>query len=86
MIRSSPVPALPHAALTASHISKANSGSVWVKVSGLYSYLNLVPYFAVYSSVSCRTSLVCSTANWIVCSLEFRKTTSRKVGAVALYM
>ena len=45
-----------------------------------------MPYFSVYSSVSCLTSSVCFTARSIVCSFVFRKTTSRKVGEVALYM
>lgn len=86
MRESSPVPALPHVALTASHISTENSGSVWVKVSGLYSYINLVPCLAVHSSVSCLIILVCSTASAIVCSLELLKTTVRNRQEVALYM
>lgn len=86
MRESSSVPALPHAALTASHISTENSGSVWVKVSGLYWYMNLVPCLDVHSSVSCLTILVCSTASAIVCSLELLKTTVRNRQEVALYM
>lgn len=86
MILSSSGPALSHAAFTASHICNAKSGSVWVKVSGLYSYMNLVPCAAVHSSVNCFTSLVCFTASSMVCSFELRNTTSRKVGDVALYI
>ena len=86
MRESSPVPALPHVAFTASHISTENSGSVWVKVSGLYWYMNLVPCLDVHSSVSCLTIFVCSTASAIVCSLELLKTTVRNRQEVALYM
>ena len=86
MIRSSPVLAFPQAFLTASQISTANSGSVCVKVSGLYSNLNRVPYFRVHSSVSSLTRKACLAASSTVCSFELRKTMSRNVGEVALYI
>ena len=55
MTRSSPSPPLPHAALTASHTSIANSGSVCESVSGLYSYRKIVLCVAVHSSVNFLT-------------------------------
>ena len=79
-------PALPHAFFTASHTSNANSGSVCENVSGLYSYRNWVPCFAVHSSVSLRTISVCFTASSTVCSFELWKTTVRNRQHVALYM
>jgi hypothetical protein len=80
------VPCFPQAALTASHICTEKSTSLCENVSGLYSYRNWVPYFAVYSSESSRTSLVCSTARAMVCSSECLNTTSLKRQQTALYM
>lgn len=76
-----------HAFLTASQISTANSGSVWVKVSGEYSNCQFVrsPRLMA-SSESCRTSSVCRTASSMVLALEAWKTVCRKRGDVALYM
>ena len=75
-----------HAFFTASHSLTAKSGSVCENVSGLYSYLNAVPYRAVHSSVSFLMSSEWRTASSTVSSLLFRNTTSRKHGEVALYM
>jgi hypothetical protein len=78
---------LNHTSATALHISTENSGSVWVKVSGLYSSCHSVfEPLAKDSSMRSLISWMCFVARAIVCSFELLNTTFLKRHEVALYM
>jgi hypothetical protein len=72
-----------HAALTASHTRRTNSGSVSEKVSGLNSKAHSVPRCVGSSLVSDRTSFVQRTASSTLSSWLKPKTTRRKHSLVA---
>ena len=70
---------------TASHTSSANSSSVSMKISGEYSKPTIVSSGRIFSA-KLMTSSVPAVASSFVAALSLRKTTSRNIGDVALYM